>query len=98
MVLSCNGSYLHVPTLYISEYLDGFLNHLRRFRLCYVLFSFVISVPLCPLFRVKKHFSLALLYCYYCPWDNPPASNLYGAHLGSATGFHMGPIWAGSCK
>ena len=31
-----------------------------------------------------------------------PASNLYGSHMGthmgSATGFHMGPIWAGPCK
>ena len=27
-----------------------------------------------------------------------PASNLYGTHMGSATGFHMGPIWAGLCK
>ena len=26
------------------------------------------------------------------------ASNLYGTHMGSATGFHMGPIWAGPCK
>ena len=22
----------------------------------------------------------------------------YGTHMGSSTGFHMGPIWAGPCK
>ena len=27
-----------------------------------------------------------------------PCGHPYGTHIGSATGFHMGPIWAGPCK
>ena len=31
-------------------------------------------------------------------FDGNPDNNIYGTHMGSATGFHMGPIWAGPRK
>ena len=27
-----------------------------------------------------------------------PCGHPYETHIGNATGFHMGPIWAGPCK